>query len=384
MPLLANALYVITLLLFVVVVAEWLGKKKYFHYLGSVLIVIIVAAILANLRLLPSSQDDSGVYDGIFTYIAPLAIFFLLLDVKLKELRSAGLPMILLFLTGSLCSVAGTLAGYYIIKPQHHGIWKAFAVAGMYTGTYTGGSANLNAVALAYGVNKNGTLFAAINAADNIITTVWMIVTIFIPGLLQRWLPRPKIVTGNNPVSIENLNTDTLTEEVSVIHISTLLVLGVGSLLLSQLVSIWFPKIPSILVLTTLALVFAQTRFVHALKGGKILGYFMVLLFLAVVGAYCDIHALMSSGEMAATLLAWVTLIVFLHGILLFVISAFFKQDWDMVSVASNANIGGATTAAVLATSLGRADLRLSGILVGSLGTAIGTYLGILIAEFLR
>ena len=52
--------------------------------------------------------------------------------------------------------------------------------------------------------------------------------------------------------------------------------------------------------------------------------------------------------------------------------------------VASNANIGGATSAGALAIAIGRGDLRLPGILAGSLGNAIGTYAGFVIAELLK
>jgi uncharacterized membrane protein len=286
---------------------------------------------------------------------------------------------------GSLTTITGTLVGYYLLAPQKHGVTQAYAVAGMYTGTYIGGSANLNAVALQYGINKNGTLFAAINAADNIITTIWIIATIVLPPFLQRWLPRKKTQIGNQAsMAASAVNTDTIKESMTIISLSLLLALGFGSLLLSQAVSLWVPQIPPILTLTTIALVLAQTSFVGRLKGGRVMGYFLVLLFLAVVGAYCDIAALVNSGELALALLAWVTVIVFIHGLLLFGLGGLFSQDWDIVSIASNANIGGATSAAVLATSLGRADLRLPGILVGSVGNAIGTYLGILIAEFLK
>ncbi|HEU4903816.1 MAG TPA: DUF819 family protein [Flavisolibacter sp.] len=382
---LSNPVYVATVLLLLVLFAEWLGQRKYFHYLGAALIVIIATAILANLNLLPSSQNPSPLYDGIFTYAAPLAIFFLLLDVRLKDLKAAGLPTVVLFLAGSLTTITGTLVGYYLLAPQKHGVTQAYAVAGMYTGTYIGGSANLNAVALQYGINKNGTLFAAINAADNIITTIWIIATIVLPPFLQRWLPRKKTQIGNQAsMAASAVNTDTIKESMTIISLSLLLALGFGSLLLSQAVSLWVPQIPPILTLTTIALVLAQTSFVGRLKGGRVMGYFLVLLFLAVVGAYCDIAALVNSGELALALLAWVTVIVFIHGLLLFGLGGLFSQDWDIVSIASNANIGGATSAAVLATSLGRADLRLPGILVGSVGNAIGTYLGILIAEFLK
>ena len=378
-----NPVYVAAVLLLLIVFAEWLASKKYFNYLGSTLIVILAAAVLANVHVIPSSTDAPPLYDNIFTYVAPLAIFYLLLDVKLKDLRKAGLPMLAMFLVGSACTIAGVFIGYNIIAPHHHGVDKAFAVAGMFTGTYIGGSANLNAVALQYGVIKNGTLFAAINAADNIITTTWIIITLVLPAILQRWMPR-KTIAATTKNKKENVQPLATTENISVLSISVLLALGVAGLFVSQLFSTYVPAIPSILVLTTIALVLAQVPSVQNVKGGKILGYFMVLLFLAVVGAYCDIGALIKNGEVAMILMLWVTAIVFIHGILLFVIGGIFKQDWAIISIASNANIGGATSAGVLATAIGRSDLRLPGILVGSVGNAIGTYLGVLVAEILK
>jgi uncharacterized membrane protein len=381
MPFVADPLYIAAILCLLVAFAEWLSRRKFFSYLGSALIVILAAAILSNTGLLPSSRNAPALYDGVFNFIAPIAIFFLLLDVKLKDLRQAGLPMLLLFALGVFGTMAGAIVGYYLVAPQNHGVPKAFAVAGMYTGTYTGGSVNLNAVALQFGVGKSGTLFAAINAVDNIITTIWIVATLMLPRLLQRIWPRP-IATGENaaaaPVALET------PERTSVFDFSVLLALGIGSLFLSQLLSQFLPAIPYVLSLTTVALLLAQMPVVQRLGGAKVLGYFTVLVFLAAVGAYCDLGALIANGAVAGILLGWVTLIVLVHGLILFLIGGLLKQDWAVISVASNANIGGATSAGVLATAIGRGDLRLPGILAGSLGNAVGTYAGFVVAELLR
>jgi uncharacterized membrane protein len=151
MSFVVEPLYVVAVLWLLVALAEWLSRKKHFRYLGSALIVILAAAVLANVGLLPSSRNAPALYDGVFNYIAPLAIFFLLLDVKLKDLRQAGLPMRMLFALGALTTMVGVVVSYHLIAPQNYGVGKAFAVAGMFTGTYIGGSVNFNAVALEFG-----------------------------------------------------------------------------------------------------------------------------------------------------------------------------------------------------------------------------------------
>lgn len=387
MPIIQQPLYILTILLLLVLFSEWLAEKKFFKHIGPVLLVIIFAAILANFGVIPSSHNAPPLYDGIFHYAAPLGLFFLLLQVKLKDLKLAGLPMIMMFLIGAAATIAGVTIGYMILAPQQHQVNYSHAVAGMYTGTYIGGSANLNAVALEYGVNKDGTLFAAINAADNIITTIWMMMTLILPALLQRYSPRKrKIAPQFEKFSDEELRNKILqpVNNISLFDIAVLLSLGFGTMLISEQVASYIKGVPSILVLTTLALLFAQIPFVQKLQGSRILGFLLIMLFLAVVGAYCDIKALIDSGGVAGILLLWVTMIVFIHGLLIFSIGGLLKQDWDIVSIASNANIGGATSAPVCANSIGRPDLQLPGLLAGSVGNAIGTYLGIFVAEWLK
>ena len=304
--------------------------------------------------------------------------------MKLKDLRKAGTMMLLLFLLGCVCVIAGTLIGYYVLAPGNYGIEKPHAIAGMIASTYTGGSVNLAAVALHYGMTADGTLFAAINAADNIITTLWIIVTMVLPVWLQRRWPRgtPSVVA---PVSAVIAPEPAVRkEEIVLLDLVILLAMGTGSLFAAQLLGRYLPALPAILTLTTVALALAQVPFVQRLQGARALASLTVLLFLAVIGANCDIAALLQNGQVAGMLLAWVTIAVGLHGLFLFAIGAVFRRDWAMLSVVSNAGVGGATTAGVLATAIRRDDLRLPGVLVGAVGNAIGTYIGIFVAEFLR
>jgi len=82
-------------------------------------------------------------------------------------------------------------------------------------------------------------------------------------------------------------------------------------------------------------------------------------------------------------LFLFVALAVGIHGIVAFGAGRLFRLSPEMIAVASSANIGGATTVMPIARGLARMDLLLPGVLAGSLGTAVGTYAGFLMAWLL-
>lgn len=383
----SHPLFVLTVLCGNIVICEWLSQRTFFRYLGTALMVIVVTAIVTNLGVIPAATNAIPLYDGIFTYIAPMGIFFLILKVNIRHLKKAGIPMILMFLLGSLGTVAGVFAASFLVSGSESLGEHYHILAGMMTGTYVGGSANFNAVALHYGMAKNGVLYAGTAAVDSIYTTIWMIATIALPKLLNRKFP-----TGQSIVKeeIAHLNTEqhSDTETISPMEAGILIMLACGSLFISDLLAKWFAAIgldiPSILMLTTIALVLAQVPYIERLKGAKMIGIFLIYLFLAVIGAFCEIGALQSLGvELAGTLVIFIGVIVLVHGLVIFLIGMLIKRDWDLIAVASQANVGGGSTALALAKSFGRNDLILPGILVGSLGSGIGTYYGFLMAAWL-
>ena len=382
-----DAVFILFVLCLNVIICEWLIKKPGFRHIGTALLVILLTAIEANFGLIPTTETP--VYDSIFSYIAPFSLFLLLLNVNLKDLRRAGLPMLSMFLVGSAGTVIGVLVSVWAFTaPQTVG--KLFyALAGMFTGTYIGGSINYHAVALHYGVSKAGNLFIAATAADNIMTALWMVVTLSLPRFLQKRFPHKQtvpqpsaVVTADSAASEADPFTDA--ETIGPGDLAILLTLGFGSIFLSKQITALVPSLPFVIVLTTFALVLAQFRIVNKLRGIRVLGLFGIYVFLAVIGAYCDIGALLHDGQLAVVLFGMILLLVLIHALILFGTGAFFRQEWDIVGIASQANVGGATSALALARSLNRPDLQLPAVLVGSLGNALGTYLGILVAEVLR
>ena len=219
---------------------------------------------------------------------------------------------------------------------------------------------------------------------DNIITAVWVIATLSLPQVFNKIVPRAKQIEKNEENTIKQNKFMSDSETVKPFDIAFLIVISFSAILIATWLSSKIPQIPTILWLTTIGLLLAQIPAINQLKGHKLLGLIGVYLFLAVVGAYCDIPALMKDGKLAITLLTFVTILVFVHGTIIFGLGALLKMDWDIVSIASQANVGGSTSAMALSRSLDRSDLTLPGILVGALGNATGTYWSIIIAELMK
>ena len=387
MPLFQDPLAILVILMLNIVISEQLARLPYLRHMGTALIVILFTALTSNIGLIPASTDVPPLYDGIFTYLAPVSIFYLLLTVNLKDIQKAGKPMIGSFLLGALGTMMGVTAGIVAINgPEGFGKFY-YALGGMFTGTYIGGSSNFNAIALHYGINKEGHLYASATAIDNILTALWMISTLLLPQLLNRYFPRrsPSSSSAQVPPSLETEissatnDTETFTPQ----DLAILIGLGAFGLLVSSQVSLWFPKIPSILVLTTLALGLAQWPVIQRLRGMKVLAMFCIYLFLAVIGAFCDIEALFKDGTLALSMVIFVSVLITVHASVIFGIGALLKQDWDILAIASQANVGGSASALALSKSLNRPDLYLPAILVGALGNALGTYCGLAVSQFL-
>ena len=127
----------------------------------------------------------------------------------------------------------------------------------------------------------------------------------------------------------------------------------------------------------------AQVPYFRNINGSQLLGLYGVYLFLAVIGAYCELTTLVELQTLGITLLVFTSITVLVHGLMTFGLGALFYRDWELISIASQANIGGSTSAMALAESFGRMELILPAILIGSLGNAIGTYIGFLVAGIL-
>ena len=223
-------------------------------------------------------------------------------------------------------------------------------------------------------------MYAGTIAVDNVITTLWIIATLAFPMVLRRFWKDKTNLKSQNYTETQAHPED---ENMDLTSLMWLLFLGLAAYYVSDVIKELVPQIPSIITLSTIGILLAQTKFVANLKGSHNLGLYLVFIFLAVIGAYCEFSAVVKLKDLGITLLLFAGLAVLLHGVIIILLGGLIYRDWEMIAIVSQANVGGGTTAIALAESFNRKELILPAILVGTLGNALGTYLGFLMIYIL-
>lgn len=370
-----NTLAIFFILAFSVIVALWLERKyPTFRKLGAGGLAILIGILLSNSGMLPG---DSPAYDFLMAEGVSAAIILILLSVDIKSIKDAGPAMLKAFALGAIGSALGSLVMALILhKSLGPETWK---LAGQFTGTYIGGGMNFAALGRAF--NTSPDLFTAGIAADVILTSVWLVVCLAAPALIEK--NKISEIKAEETVHQYTLEKSLYKSDgtVSIVHIAVLISIVFGSLFLSSYIASILPFLPEILWLTTIVLIVAQLPYIKSISGGAMLGNYMLLLFLTSNGAKSLVSNIVAVGP-AVFYFAAGTIVV--HGVFIFGIGWLLKINAGTLAVASQANVGGSSSALALASARGTPNLILPGIAVGLLGYAIGNYLGLGVANLVQ
>jgi uncharacterized membrane protein len=355
----------------------WCERYPWGRKYSGVMLLIAAAIVLANVRIIPTSAPA---YDAVWTYLVPIAIPLLLFEADLKRIVHESGPTLIAFVIGAGAVVAGAIIGvsFLDLGPNEA------ELAGIFTGTYVGGSLNFAAVAEASGM-QDGSMLAAAVAADNVVTNLHFLLIIFLPGVA--WMaaryPTHHMDTAEQFTAesqarlhrIANLNIAGLLAALAL----AFMLAAIGKAL-AELVG--KPQF-AILVTTALTLLLATflPRQVRKLSGHGEAGNVMMFIFLASVGATADIWELIAIGPV---LFIFASVIIVAHLIILFGAGKVLKLDLAELAMASAVCIGGPSSAAALASAKGWRDLLIPGVLAGSFGYAVGSFIGVGVVEWLR
>lgn len=359
----------------VVLAALWLeSNTRAFRKIGAAATAILLSLILSNVGVIPGT---SPVYDFLLGQAVIAGIILILLNVSLDSIRQAGAPMLAAFALGAVGSAAGAMIMTGLV---HEAIGPdAWKLSGQFTATYIGGGMNFSAVGQQ--LETRSDLFTAGIAADVIVTAIWLVACLLVPELFARRGGPARSASDATPQDEPQGGLAAQLQSSGVplrlTDFAGLTAITLGIMWLAEVLTSVAPAIPRIIWLTTMVLLVAQLPIVRKLSGSVVIGNFLLLLFLASNGAKSVVSNIVEVGPAIFWFAAGT---VAIHGVIIFGIGWLLKMNGDMLAIASQANIGGATTAMALAGARRRTDLILPGVAVGMLGNAIGNYLGIAIA----
>lgn len=349
-----------------------LEKTKFGSKLSAVVISISGTFILSNLSIIP---NDAPTYDIVWSYLVPIAIPLLLFKANIKKIIAESGATLIAFVIGGIGTVMGTIVAYYMVFLGEEG-WK---LAGIFCATYVGGSMNYVAAAEALQL-KSGALLTAGIAADNLVMTLYFLLLFAIPtfGWLTKYFnSKEEIENGslNSDLKENSINLENLSKSLAI----SILVCSVG-FGLQNLLQI---KGSAILIITII-IVSAATIFpdkFSRIEGADKLGTYLMQIFFAAIGASANISVVLEVGPI---LFVFAALILLIHLAFLLTAGKILKLDIRELVIASNANMGGPTTAAAMAVARKWNGLVIPAILCGTLGYAIATFIGVGIGNLLN
>ncbi len=371
-----NPNHLLAIFLGIILLSVWLDTKyAWARKISPVLMIISLAGFVSNIGLI---TDSSPFYEELAGFTVPFAVCLILFTVNLKDLRRFGATLLAAFGVACIGTIIGVMTAGLLLNPELVKVLGAesWKLAGPFVGTYTGGS--LNFFAMWEGLEiGNPDLFAAANAVDNLTIFPLFAVWILVPAWLGRFYPSSPFwgaVDGNaESADIEITKPELRILDVVALTFAAVTVMVLSDLIKTHLIAPVVPSFPTILIVTTLALILAQFRFMGRLQGAFELGNLAFFLFFCAVGAMINVKMAI---VLSPILFAYVMIMATVHLVFIYGVGRLFRLDIRVLTIASCAAKSGPPTVVALANVHGWKNLVLPGVAMGLLGYAVGNYLG--------
>ncbi len=375
---------------------------RFYSVVPAVLVCYFLPSLLNTFGVV--NGEESQLYYVASRYLLPACLVLLTLSVDLKAIGRLGSKAVILFFTGTLGIVIGGPIALLVVSsfaPELLGVSGPEAVwRGMTTvaGSWIGGSANQAAMKEIYGAGDQ--IFSAMVTVDVIVANLWMAVLL--------------VMAGNAKAIDEKAGADTsaitaLKERVENFHakhgrIATLpdimIIVGVGlgvtgfAHLFADIVTPFFvenyPDLDRlsfhskffwmIIFASTvgIGLSFTKARELEGAGASKIGSAFLYIL-IATIGMKMDVRMIADAPIYFIIGVVW----MLVHASLMLIVAKAIKAPLFYMAVGSQANVGGAASAPVVASAF-HPSLAPVGVLLAVLGYTVGTYMAWLCGQILQ
>ncbi|WP_312548367.1 DUF819 family protein [Massilia sp.] len=374
--------------------------KRFYTYVPALLLCYLIPAILNTLGVIDGSL--SKLYPVARDYLLPSALVLLCIAIDFGAIVRLGPKAIVMFLTGTVGIMLGAVASFEIMRLIHPETVDGETWRGMttVTGAWIGGGANQAAMKEVFEVDA--TLFGQFVAVDVLVANVWMAVLLFLASRAQafdRWTGADLSAINALKARIETYQAEHA-RTMSLTDLMIILAVGIGVTGLSHALTSptvgWIASLPQewrlqdysltsgffwiVVFATTFGLLLSFTR-ARSLEGAgaSTIGSAMLYVLVATIGMQMDLNALLDRPWLFLLGLIWISV----HGGLLLLMAKLIRAPLFFMAVGSQANVGGAASAPVVASAFHPA-LAPVGVLLAVLGYALGTYGAYLTGLMLR
>ena len=377
------ACYIIFPILIIEAFKRWAIVQK----IGTVVLAYAVGIIASLCGVFHFADPAIGttftkLQSTIMNVAVPLAIPLMLFNCDFK-LWTKSLPKTTWALvTGIAAVIVASISGYFIFR--HH-VPEIAKVTGMMAGIYTGGTMNFNALGAALNVDRS--VMAIVLAFQMVITTPYIF---FLLGggykIFRKLLPY-KDITHKGRTDEDEVETNDVENYLGMFEKKnfwgmmkglglSVIFLAVGAGL-ALLMTGTLNELVVILTITTLSIIASFFKPVRELPKTFELGMFFILIFSVIVASMFDINSVNGGSLYIGGFVLWIIGVsVGLHLLLCRIA----KVSGDLFCVCQVGLLCSPPFVPPIAGAMKNKKVLISGIVVGLVGYAIGTYLGALLA----
>ena len=377
------ACYIIFPILIIEAFKRWTIVQK----IGTVVLAYAVGIIASLCGVFHFADPAIGatftkLQSTVMNVAVPLAIPLMLFNCDFK-LWTKSLPKTTWALvTGIAAVIVASISGYFVFRNHVPEIAK---VTGMMAGIYTGGTMNFNALGAALNVDRS--VMAIVLAFQMVITTPYIF---FLLGggykIFRKLLPY-KDITHKGRMDKDEVETNDVEnyrgmfEKKNFIGMMkglglSVIFLAVGAGL-ALLITGTLNELVVILTITTLYIIASFFKPVRELPKTFELGMFFILIFSVIVASMFDINSVNGGSLYIGGFVLWIIGVsVGLHLLLCRIA----KVSGDLFCVCQVGLLCSPPFVPPIAGAMKNKKVLISGIVVGLVGYAIGTYLGALLA----
>ena len=370
-----TALYLFTLILLLIVVVggEKISQHKIFKIIPSVVILYALAMALAQSGLWQNSDAIHSSYKEIKTILLPAMLFVMLLEIDFRAFIGLGKSLIIAYIAAVLSLSLSFIAVFWLFSLNR----DAAGVFAVLAGSWTGGTANMLAVAAALNVNE--TLMGYALIVDSINYTLWVMTLLFLvpfAHLFNQWTEaKPLFLKKSTPSKSASKKTNYL--HLFALFGFSLIIAKFSNTLAGHLDGL-SPTTWSVLIATLLGILASRTPLKNIVSS-QTLAHLMLMFLITLIGSQAHLEGFSQVPLYFVVGL----LILLLHALLMVLVAKLFKLDLFSIGVASLANIGGIASAPILAAAYDRSLIGIA-VLMAIMGYMVGTFVGLGIGYILQ